>query len=130
MKPVWLSLAMVRAAHAESVARYGGAAELRDLGLLESALDRPRNLYAHGDEPSVFELAAGDFAGIVRNHVFLDGNKRAGVLAAVMFLNLNGYTFAPNEAEAYTVVMALAAGEVDEKATAAWIAENAAPRNG
>lgn len=130
MKPVWLSLAMVRAAHAESVARYGGAAELRDLGLLESALDRPRNLYAHGDEPSVFELAASDFAGIVRNHVFLDGNKRAGVLAAVMFLNLNGYTFAPNEAEAYTVVMALAAGEVDEKATAAWIAENAAPRNG
>lgn len=130
MKPVWLSLAMVRAAHAESVARYGGAAELRDLGLLESALDRPRNLYAHGDEPSVFELAAGDFAGIVRNHVFLDGNKRAGVLAAVMFLNLNGYTFAPNEAEAYTVVMARAAGEVDEKAPAAWIAENAAPRNG
>ena len=130
MKPVGLSLAMVRAAHAESVARYGGAAELRDLGLLESALDRPRNLYAHGDEPSVFELAAGDFAGIVRNHVFLDGNKRAGVLAAVMFLNLNGYTFAPNEAEAYTVVMALAAGEIDEKAAAAWIAENAAPRNG
>ncbi len=130
MKPVWLSLAMVRAAHAESVARYGGAAELRDLGLLQSALDRPRNLYAHGDEPSVFELAAADFAVIVRNHPFLDGNKRAGVLAAVMFLNLNGYTFTPNEAEVYTVVMALAAGEIDEKAPAAWIAENASPRDG
>ncbi len=130
MEPVWLALAMVRAAHAESVARYGGAAELRDLGLLESALDRPRNLYAYGDKPSVFELAAADCAGIVRNHPFLDGNKRAGVLAAVMFLDLNGYTFTPDEAEAYTVVMALAAGEIDEGGLAAWFTEFAAPKNG
>lgn len=128
MEPRWLSLRMVQAAHAESVATHGGSAELRDLGLLESALDRPRNLHAYGEHPTIFELAAAYCGGIVRNHPFVDGNKRAGVLAAVMFLDLNGYAFRPNEAEAYTIVMALAAGEIDEETLAAWIAENATAR--
>ena len=129
MEPKWVTLAMVRAVHAESIARFGGTAELRDQGLLESALDRPRNLFAYSEDPSVTELAAAYCSGIVRNHPFVDGNKRAGILAAVMFLDLNGLDFAPDEAEAYTIILALAAGDIDEDALAVWIAENAAPRN-
>ena len=128
MGPKWVSLAMVRAAHTESIAQFGGTAELRDLGLLESALDRPRNLFAYSDSPSVPELAAAYCSGIIRNHPFVDGNKRAGILAAVMFRDLNGLDFAPDEAEAYTIIMALAAGEIDENALAVWIAENAGPK--
>ncbi len=129
MEPKWVSLAMVRAAHAESIARFGGTAELRDLGLLESALDRPRDLFANSENSSVPELAAAYCSGIVRNHPFVDGNKRAGILAAVMFLDLNGFDFAPDEVEAYTIIMALAAGEIDEDALADWIAQNAAPED-
>ena len=85
MEPTWVSLAMVRGAHAESIVRFGGTAELRDQGLLESALDRPRNLFAYSDEASMPELAAAYCGRIIRNHPFVDGNKRAGILAAVMF---------------------------------------------
>jgi len=129
MEPTWVSLAMVRAAHAESIARFGGTAELRDLGLLESALDRPRNLFAYQENPSVAELPAAYCSGIVRNHPFVDGNKRAGILAAVMFLDLNGFDFTPDEVEAYTIIVALAADEIDQDALATWIAENAAPKD-
>ena len=129
MEPTWVSLAMVRAAHAESIARFGGTAELHDLGLLESALDRPRNLFAYQENLSVAELPAAYCSGIVRNHPFVDGNKRAGILAAVMFLDLNGFDFAPDEVEAYTIIIALAAGEIDQDALAIWIAENAAPED-
>ena len=123
MEPRWLALATVQAIHAEAVAAYGGSAEIRDLGLLESALDRPRNLLAYGDNPSVFNLAAAYCAGIVRNHPFVDGNKRAGLLSAVAFLDLNGYVLRPKEADAVLVIMALAAGEIDDAALAAWFAE-------
>ncbi len=123
MHPRWLALATVQAIHAEAVAAYGGSAEIRDPGLLESALDRPRNLLAYGDNPSVFDLAAGYCVGIVGNHSFIDGNKRAGLLAAVAFLDLNGYVLRPKEADAVLVIMALAAGEIDDDALAAWFAE-------
>ncbi len=121
MEPRWLALATVRAIHAESVAAHGGSAGIRDVGLLESALDRPRNLLAYGDDPTVFDLAAAYCSGIVGNHPFVDGNKRAGLLAAVAFLDLNGYVFRPAETDAATVIMALAAREIDEAALAAWI---------
>ncbi len=123
MEPRWLALATVRAIHAEAIAAYGGSAEIRDLGLLESALDRPRNLLAYGDNPSVFNLAAAYCAGIVRNHPFVDGNKRAGLLATVAFLDLDGYVLRPKEADAVLVIMALAAGEIEEAALAAWFEE-------
>ncbi len=128
MEPRWLALATVQAIHAEAVAAYGGSAEIRDMGLLESALDRPRNLLAYGDNPSLFDLAAAYCAGIVRSHPFVDGNKRAGLLAAVAFLDLNGYVFRPTEADAVLVTMALATGELDEAALAAWFAEYSEPR--
>ena len=128
MEPRWLSVDEVMFAHSETVAEFGGTAELRDRGLLESALDRPRNLHAYGDNPTMYAMAAAYCAGIVKNHPFVDGNKRAGVLAAAIFLDLNGYEFQPDEAEAYVIFMALAAGEVDDEALAAWISDNSTPR--
>ena len=120
---------MVLGLHAMAVAKFGGSPGLRDEGLLESALDRPRNLFAYGDAPSVFELAAAYCSGIVKNHPFIDGNKRAGDLAVRAFLRLNGYLYEPEEAEEVVMIVALAAGEIDEDALAAWIAQNAAPED-
>ena len=128
MEPKWLTVGIVRALHAEGVARFGGSAELRDGGLLESGLERARNLHAYGDDPSDFDLAAAVCAGIVKNHPFVDGNKRAGALAAAVFLDLNGYDFRPPEVEVVTMIMGLAAGEIDEGALARWISENSAPK--
>ena len=130
MEPKWLAPAMVRALHLESLAAYGGTPGLRDKGLLESALDRPRNLFAYEDAPTIYDLAAATCAGIVGNHPFIDGNKRAGVLAAAAFLSLNGYDFRPAETDVVAVIMALAAGETDERALAAWFSDCSTRRRG
>ena len=125
MEPKWLTVEMVRALHAEGVASFGGSAELRDGGLLESGLERARNLHAYGDDPSLFDLAAAYCTGIVRDHPFVDGNKRTGLLAAVAFLDRNGYRLAPDEAEIVIVIIGLAAGEADDTVLARWLADNA-----
>jgi death-on-curing protein len=125
MAPVWLTVAMVRAMHAEQLAMFGGAGGIRDEGLLESALDRPRNLFAYGDAPSLFEFAAAYTLGIIRNHPFVDGNKRTGLLAGIGFLDLNGYDFAPDETDIVNVILAAAAGEADETLLAGWFSDYA-----
>ncbi len=130
MEPKWLTKEMVLAIHAEAVAEFGGSLGLRDAGLLESALDRARNLFAYGDDPSLFEFAAAYCAGIVKNHPFIDGNKRTGLLAARAFLFRNGHLFEPDERDEVIMIVALAAGEIDEVALAAWFAEFAAPKDG
>ncbi len=119
----WLSERGVLAAHAEQIAEHGGAPGVRDRGLLDSALARPRNLVAYG-EPSVFRLAAAYAFGIARNHPFVDGNKRTALVAAATFLLLNGYELAAPEAEAVGVILRLADGSVDEGALAAWLERN------
>ena len=123
MAPVWLTVAMVRAIHAEQLAIFGGGSGLRDEGLLESALERPHNLFAYGEQPSLFDLAAAYTLGIIRNHPFVDGNKRTGLLAGVAFLDLNGYDFTPEETDVVNVIMAAAAGEADETLVAEWFAD-------
>ena len=122
-EPIWLQLDEVLAFHQMSIARFGGGDGLRDRGLLESALERPKNLLAYGDDPTVLDLAAAYSAGIVKNHPFVDGNKRTGFLAGIVFLELNGYRFQASEAEAAGAVIALAAGELDEAGFSAWLAE-------
>ncbi|MCH7943558.1 MAG: type II toxin-antitoxin system death-on-curing family toxin [Proteobacteria bacterium] len=129
-EPHWLEISIVRVIHIRSIARFGGAAEVRDTGLLESAVNKPRNLHAYGSDPSIFDLAAAYCAGIVHNHPFVDGNKRAGLLAAHVFLDMNGQIFRPVEADAVKVIVALAAGEIDEDGLAVWFAENTTPREG
>ncbi len=127
-EPKWLTLEMVRAIHEESLAVFGGAPGVRDEALLESTLDKPRNLFAYGEAPTIHDLAAAYCSGIVRNHPFIDGNKRAGLLAARAFLFLNGYAFEPNEADEVNVILDLAAGAMDEKTLAQWFSDNATRR--
>ncbi|MEE8623484.1 MAG: type II toxin-antitoxin system death-on-curing family toxin [Alphaproteobacteria bacterium] len=127
-EPKWLTLEMIRAIHEESLAVFGGAPGVRDEALLESTLDKPRNLFAYGEAPTIHDLAAAYCSGIVRNHPFIDGNKRAGLLVARASLFLNGYAFEPNEADEANVILNLAAGAMDEKTLAQWFSDNTARR--
>jgi len=117
----WLTRDMVEAFHRESLARFGGADGLRDEGLLESALARPENIQAYEPEADLFRLAVAYCAGIVRNHPFIDGNKRTGILSASVFLALNGIDVEFEEASIVAMVVGLAAGEVDEETFADWL---------
>jgi death-on-curing protein len=109
--------------HEQSLAQFGGSAGVRDEGLLDSALGKPENLFAYG-KPDVFGLAASYAFGLVKNHPFIDGNKRTGFVTAVVFLELNGYDFHASEADAAVRTLALAAGEMTEAKCAAWLKAN------
>ena len=109
--------------HEQSLAHFGGSAGVRDEGLLDSALGKPRNLFAYG-KPRLFDLAASYVFGLVKNHPFIDGNKRAGFVVAVLFLELNGYGFQASEVDAALRTLALAAGEMSEAAYAEWLKAN------
>jgi death-on-curing protein len=111
---------VVLAAHDRLLAAHGGATGLRDAGLLESALTRPRQHYSYGS-PDVFELAALYTSGLVRNHPFTDGNKRTGFAVGIAFLELNGFNFHAAEEDATEKVFGLAAGELDEAGYTAWL---------
>jgi len=123
-EPVWVLREVVFLLHEQSLAQFGGAAGVRDEGLLDSALGKPLNLFAYG-KPSLFDLAASYAYGIVKNHPFLDGNKRSGFIVAVTFLELNGRRFVANEVDATVRTLALAAGEMSEAAYSAWLEANA-----
>ncbi|MGR3716793.1 MAG: type II toxin-antitoxin system death-on-curing family toxin [Thermohalobaculum sp.] len=119
-EPFWLSRQAIEIIHDEQLAEHGGAGGIRDAGLLESALARPRNLYAYG-EADICALAAAYAAGIERNHSFVDGNKRTGFLAAYSFLAVNGLELDAPEAEAVVMTLGLASGEMPEQGFAAWL---------
>ena len=105
----------------ESLAEHGGRSGVRHEGLLESALARPRHFWTYQANADLARLAAAYGAGLVRNHPFVDGNKRAAFLAVGLFLTLNGYQLVVDPADAARMVCALAAAEVDELELAAWI---------
>ena len=117
---IWITPAVIHAVQEELLARFGGLAGIRDEGLLESALARPQQLHAYG-KPSLFDLAASYTHGIVKNHPFLDGNKRAGFMAAYIFLGANGQELQAPEEEALVFTVGLAAGEVSESEYAVWL---------
>ena len=119
----WLREDVVIAMHGEQIAEHGGSPGIRDAGLLSSALARPQNQVAYG-KPSVFNLAAAYAFGVIQNHPFVDGNKRAGFLAAYVFLDLNGWELVASEAEAVSAVMALVTGEMDESGFSDWLKDN------
>jgi len=121
-EPVWLSPELVIAIHDEQLAEFGGAHGWRDAGALESALARPLNRYHYGTT-ELASLAAAYGFGLSRNHAFVDGNKRTALLAIETFLGLNGVDFDVPEPEAVVMMLALAAGEVDEDGLASWIAD-------
>jgi len=127
-EPVWIEARDVLALHGRLLALDGGAAGVRDAGLLESALARPQQLYTSGDKPGIVEMATAYVAGIVRNHPFFDGNKRTGFVVGVLFLELNGYRFTATEEDATQALFGLAAGTLDEAAFAGWMRANSKRR--
>jgi death-on-curing protein len=122
-EPRWLTVVMVTAIHDEQLAIHGGPAGTRDAGMLDSALDRPRNKFAY-ENAELPDLAAAYAFGIARNHPFVDGNKRTALLALYTFLGINDVDFVVPEAEAAAMILALAAGEVSEESLARWIRDN------
>lgn len=121
-EPVWIDLEVVLAIHDEQLAEHGGQPGVRDRGLLESALARPRNRFAHG-EHSLARLAASYAFGISRNHPFLDGNKRTSLVVAELFLELNSLQLTATDAECVSTFLQLAAGNITEGALADWISD-------
>jgi death-on-curing protein len=122
-EPRWILDRLVLAAHVRLLSEHGGAEGLRDPGLLESALARPKQHYAYSS-PDIIELASLYTSGIVRNHPFVDGNKRTGFAIGVAFLELNGFVFQATEEEATQAVFALAAGDLDETGYTEWLRAN------
>ena len=128
-EPLWLSLGEVLAFHERLLAEFGGSAGVRDEGLLESALGRPKNLFAYV-KPSMFELAASYAFGIVKNHPFIDGNKRAGHAAMETLLILNGFEISASVDEQEATILALASGATSRADFTAWLIQHVVPTSG
>jgi death-on-curing protein len=124
-KPVWLDKEALVLLHGASLTRFGGAEGIRDEGLLDSALARPVNRYAYAKDEAVrcdlADLAASYAFGVIKNHPFIDGNKRAAVLACGIFLIANGKKLDARPVDMIAAVMALADGSLGEADFAAWI---------
>jgi len=121
--PKWLTYEQVVAIHSRQLRRFGGSAGLRDDGLLRSALERPVNKW-HYEQAELAVLAAAYAFGLAKNHAFVDGNKRIAFMTMMIFLRRNGIRFAPDQAHATKMMLALAAGEVSEASLARWIRDN------
>lgn len=119
-EPIWITDSVLLAVQEDLLSRFGGLSGIRDQGLLYSALSQPRNLFAYG-RPSLFELATEYALGFVKNHPFLDGNKRAGFMAAYIFLGVNGMQFQAPEEEVVVYTLGLAAGEIEGIDYTAWL---------
>ena len=117
----WLTAAAITAIHQELIARYGGASGLRAASLLESALARPKHRAAYKGGVTVPELAAAYAWGLLRNHPFVDGNKRAALAVLTVFLELNRWELTCSEVEETGMVLQAAAGDVRERAWTAWL---------
>jgi death-on-curing protein len=123
-EPLWIDEQDVLVLHDRLLALDGGSAGVRSVALLQSALARPQQLYAYGQAPNIIDMAAVYIAGIVRNHPFVDGNKRTGFVVGVLFLELNGFRFIANEEDATQAILELAAGTLDEGAFTRWMRAN------
>ena len=126
-QPEWVLRETVLALHERLLAEFGGLSGLRDAGMLESALNRPLHRFHYG-KSTLCDLAAAYAFGIVRNHPFLDGNKRIGFTTAVVFLEINGLEFIAEEADATLQTLALAAHELDQNGYAKWLKANSRKR--
>lgn len=124
MSFIWLEEPEALAVHERLLALHGGASGLRDAALLASALARPRQIAAYREQADLIDSAAAYTAAIVRNHPFIDGNKRTGFVLGVLFLELNGARFVADEAAATRAVMGLADGTLDEAAYTAFLRAN------
>lgn len=122
-EPVWVLRAVIDALHDMQLVEHGGATGLRDEGLLESALARPKNQFAYG-ETDLCALAATYTAEIAHNHPYVDGNKRTAFLAAYVFLQINGLELNASEIDATSTMVALASGKMERQEFAEWLRAN------
>jgi death on curing protein len=122
-QPKWLTYEQVIAIHSRQLRRFGGAAGLREEGLLRSAIERPINKW-HYEQAELPELAAACAFGLGKNHAFVDGNKRIAFMSMMTLLRKNGVRFAPSQAHATKIILSLAAGEVSEESLTRWIRDN------
>jgi death-on-curing protein len=127
-EPNWITKDILLSVHAELLNRFGGLSGIRDEGLLDSAMNRPKHLFSYGS-PTLFQMAASYSHGIVKNHPFLDGNKRTGFMSAYIFLGVSGWSLEAPEEEAVLETLALAAGETSEEAYAVWLERTSVPAN-
>jgi death-on-curing protein len=121
MRWIWVVDSVVLAIHESQLSEHGGAAGIRDEGLLASALARPRNLEAYGEDVDAAALAASYAFGIARNHPFFDGNKRTAFVVMELFLNLNGWYLEASDAVCISMMQTLAAGSLSEEMLAKWL---------
>lgn len=128
-QPVWVPLQAIVIIHDRQIARHSGAAGIRDIALLEAAVERPRNRLAYGT-PRVEELSAAYAFGIAKAHAFVDGNKRTAFVTAATFLRLNGHALRPDPFDGVQAMEALAPGEMSETAFAEWLARLMVPIEG
>jgi death on curing protein len=126
-EPVWLDRSIIEALHAAQIREHGGQPGLRDAGLLESALARPRQRWSHVEDPALPSLAAEYGFGLAKNHAFIDGNKRIAFVATNVFLLLNGFEIEAAEPEAVNVTLGVADGSITREEFAAWIGSRMVP---
>lgn len=120
-EPRWVDGLVVEAVQHDLIREHGGMPGLRDEHALEAALNRPRQRHAYRPQADLAELAAAYGHGLARGHPFHDGNKRIAFVTMAVFLELNGVTLTPTEAEVVAAMLALAAGELTEDGLAAWV---------
>lgn len=126
-EPRWVLDEVVVSVHRMLIAEHGGGSGIRDKGLLESALARPRHRFSYEPQSMIFELAAAYGFGLAKNHPFVDGNKRAALAVAAIFLELNGFSLVAPEPEAVIVIEQLATGDLSESELAKWIGDSSNP---
>ena len=127
--PVWVDRQALILLHGETLAEHGGREGIRDDGLLDSALARPVNPHAYEPNTDLARLAAAYVVGIARNHPFVDGNKRVAFLALGLFLALNNLRLTAGKVEATRIMLAVAAGDLDEDGLAEWLRVHSSPRS-
>lgn len=126
-EPIWLDRPILEALHVDQITEHGGSLGIRDAGLLESALARPRQKWHYEPGSDLASLAAAYAFGIAKNHPFVDGNKRAALVAAYTFLALNDFELEAPEPEAVTMVLGTADGSLSEEDLASWIRSHLLP---
>ncbi len=122
-EPRWIAYEQALALHSRQLRRFGGAPGLRDEGMLRSALERPVNKWRY-EQSELPELAAAYAFGLAKNHAFVDGNKRIAFMTMMLFLDRNGVALDPDPAQATSIILSLAAGEVSEESLTRWIRDN------
>ena len=125
-EPKWLLRAFVMTARHRMLSEHGGSPGVRDEGLLDSALSRPRQKYDYEASATIYDIAAAYAFGIAKNHPFIDGNKRTAFVAAAVFLQINGLRLEATEVDAVIATRELAAGCIGEKQFSDWLAQNCA----